>query len=266
MRRTTVLTAAAAALALAALSACNDDGTAAAGPPSSVSSASAVPTTVPPATAPATASATDASTAPGSFDPEKAVATKRAPYSAAMNTTTVVADIPGATVKGRVNLVGPFTGRIELRTADAAPVQERVHTESVILEDVSYIRDLTKPGSPWEKVPRTDAGQQADYASYADLLLKAGPSARKGMEQVAGTPAYHLSGRVTLEQLAVIDPRTYRSMKGKADSFVCDQWIDSQGRTLRFEQRTTIQGMKALNTITFTDFEGPVTVTAPTDS
>ncbi|MGW6917581.1 hypothetical protein ACWGB8_27670 [Kitasatospora sp. NPDC054939] len=55
-------------------------------------------------------------------------------------------------------------------------------------------------------------GVHLDYAKYAELLLNAGPSARKGMEDIAGTPAYHLTGRLTVDQIAAIDPRTHRAM------------------------------------------------------
>ncbi|MFD5083918.1 hypothetical protein ACFWOG_14930 [Kitasatospora sp. NPDC058406] len=52
---------------------------------------------------------------------------------------------------------------------------------------------------------------------------------------------------------------------GGHSSAGCDQWIDSQGRTLRFEQRTTLRGQANVNKITFTEFGDPVTVTAPTN-
>ncbi|MFF2045875.1 hypothetical protein ACFVVX_36185 [Kitasatospora sp. NPDC058170] len=261
MRRTIVLTAATAALALTALTGCKDDSaaTVAAGAAASPSSVTA-PTTAAPIGAPTSTSPT--SPVPGAFDPEQALAAKPVPYSAVMSVANEVAGTPSFTTKGRVNTSAPMTGQMVLRSADAPGEQAAVHTEVVLAEDFAYSRDLTKPGSGWVKVPRS--GQdRADYVKYAALLLATGPSARKGMEDVAGTPVYHLAGRLEVEQIASIDPQVYRSMKGKITTFDCDQWIDSQGRTLRFEQRMTIRGQATVNKITFTEFGGPVTVTAP---
>ncbi|MEE1821924.1 LppX_LprAFG lipoprotein [Streptomyces sp. BE20] len=261
MRRTIALAAAATALSLTALTGCNDDGAGTAAP---TASPSPVPASTTAAPTGASTSTTSTSPVPGAFDPEQALAAKRAPYSAVMSLTSEVAGTPAFTSKGRVNPHAPFTGRMELRSVDA-PGEEGVHTEVVLAEDFAYSRDLTKPGSGWAKIPRSADEDQADYAKYAALLLTTGPSARKGMEDVAGTPAYHLSGRLEVEQIAAIDPKTYRSMKGKITTFDCDQWIDSQGRTLRFEQRTTLRGQATVNKITFTEFGDPVTVTAPTN-
>ncbi|MFE7563446.1 hypothetical protein [Kitasatospora sp. NPDC057500] len=261
MRRTIVLSAVATALALTGLTGCKDDGAGTAVATASPSPVTAS-TTAEPVGAPASTNPT--SPVPGAFDPEQALAVKRAPYSAVMSVTSEIAGTPSFTTKGRVNTTAPMTGRMVLRSADAPGEETAVHTEVVLAGDFSYSRDLTKPGSGWLKAPRSDQ-DQADYAQYAALLLATGPSARKGMEDVAGVPAHHLSGRIEVEQIAAIDPQVYRSMKGKITAFDCDQWIDSQGRTLRFEQRMTIRGQAGANKITFTEFGDPVTVTAPTN-
>ncbi|MGW6917836.1 hypothetical protein ACWGB8_29025 [Kitasatospora sp. NPDC054939] len=271
MHRTTALAAAAAAIALTALTGCNGDGAGSAAStasPSPVAStagpsvtATATTTAEPTAT---TASSPTATAVPGAFDPAEALAAERAPYSALMTAITEVADTETLTMTGRINLGGAFTGRIELRTGDAIPEGQRIHMESVMTETSLYSRDLSKPGSSWIKVPKSADNDQADYAKYAKLLLATGPAARKGMEDVDGTPAYHLAARVELDQIAGIDPRTHRSMQGKGVTvFDCEQWIDSQGRTLRFEQRMTMRGVQGENTVTFTEFGKPVPVTAP---
>ncbi|WP_162689086.1 hypothetical protein [Streptomyces sp. ICC1] len=84
------------------------------------------------------------------------------------------------------------------------------------------------------------------------------PSAKKGMEDQGGIPAYRLTGHLDLDQIASVDPRTHRSMKAKGvTGFDCDQWIDAQGRTLRFEQRMQVHGMQGGNKVAFGEF-GPV--------
>ncbi|MEJ8642493.1 hypothetical protein WKI68_15880 [Streptomyces sp. MS1.HAVA.3] len=58
--------------------------------------------------------------------------------------------------------------------------------------------------------------------------------------------------------MASVDPRTHRSMQARGvTGFDIDQWIDGQGRTIRFEQRTGLNGTKGVNKATFSGF-GPV--------
>ncbi|MFI5617865.1 hypothetical protein [Streptomyces sp. NPDC051567] len=43
-----------------------------------------------------------------------------------------------------------------------------------------------------------------------------------------------------------------------------DQWIDSEGRTLRFEQRMDLRGTPSADKVVFGDFGPAETFTAPT--
>ncbi|WP_327254934.1 hypothetical protein [Streptomyces sp. NBC_01244] len=249
-RRNPLLTLAAAAVALTALSGCEDSKGAA----SATASASA-------------SAATPASAAPaaGAFDPEKALAEAgRTPYAATMKASTQRAGKDIATTTGRGNFETLFTGRMETRPTDALPAAQAVWTESVMTADGAYVRDRLEAGGAWVKMPAS-ADSQASYTGYAKLLLATGPSARKGMEDLGGIPAYHLAGRLDLDQIASVDPRVHRSMKAKGvTGFGCDQWIDAHGRTLRFEQRMETRGMAGGNKVTFGEF-GPVeTFEAPT--
>lgn len=252
MRRTTLLTVAATALACAVLSGCTEDPKPAAVP--------AAPAAPPASSAPAPAAVA------GAFAPEDAlVEAEKTPYAASMTITTEAAGKPVFTMTGRFNVNTAFTGRSELRSADDAPGSQAVWMETVTTADGNYIRNRPGTGG-WVKAPRTVDNSQANYAGYAKLLLATGPGARKGMEDQGGIPAYHLSGRLDLDQVAAVDPRTHRSMKAKGvTGFDCDQWIDSQGRTLRFEQRMVIRGFEGANKAVFGDF-GPVeTFAVPTD-
>ncbi|MEV6973630.1 LppX_LprAFG lipoprotein [Kitasatospora sp. NPDC093806] len=266
MRRATVLVATATVVALTALTGCNDDtdkstaATSAAPTSTSAAPTSAAPTSAAPTSAtPTSAAPTSAApSAAGDFDPAQALATKRAPGAATMTILTEAAGRKVLTTTGRVNVDTVFTGRMEVRTADDMPEAQAVRMETVVTADGYYYRDLAKPGSGWTKAPRSEDNQQADYAGYAKLLLATGPAARVGMEQQDGVPTYHLKGHLGIDDVAAIDPSTQRRMKAKGvTGFDCDQWIDKQGRTIRFEQRMDMRGIPGLNTATFKDF-GPV--------
>ncbi|MER6251412.1 hypothetical protein ABT224_08550 [Streptomyces sp. NPDC001584] len=242
IRRNTLVAVAAAAVALTALAGCKD-------------------TTSAKGADPATAS-TSAAPVAGGFEPESALAeAEKTPYAATMKATTQVAGREAGTMSGRANLETMFTGRMEVRTA-GAPV---MWMETVTTADGNYVRDRSKAGSGWTKMPRS-ADNQASYAGYAKLLLATGPSAKKGMENQGGVPVYHLSGHLDIDQVASVDPRTHRSMKAKGvTGFDCDQWIDGQGRTVRFDQRMDMRGMPGANKVLFSEF-GPVeTFAVPTE-
>ncbi|WP_328788743.1 hypothetical protein [Streptomyces sp. NBC_00273] len=242
--RTAFVAVAAVAVALTALAGCKD----------TPSAKGAGPATAPASAAPA--STAPASTAPvaGAFEPEAALAeAQKTPYAATMKATTEVAGREAATMSGRANLETVFTGRMEVRTAG----DPAIWVETVTTADGNYVRDRSKAGDGWVKVPRS-ADNQASYTGYAKLLLATGPSAKKGMENQGGVPVYHLSGRLDIDQVASVDPRTHRSMKAKGvTGFDCDQWIDGQGRTVRFDQRMDIHGTSGANKVLFSEF-GPV--------
>ncbi|MFD5619941.1 hypothetical protein [Streptomyces yangpuensis] len=241
VRRTTVSAAAVVAVCLSALSGCKD-APGGAGAPAPASSA---------------ATATSAAPVAGAFEPEQALAeAEKTPYAASMKATSEAAGQELSTMTGRSNIGTLFTGRAEIRSSG-------MWIESVTTTDANYIRNRTREGSGWVKSPRSP-DNDANYAGYAKLLLATGPSAKKGMETRNGVPTYHLAGHLGLDQVASVDPRTHRSMKSKGvTGFDIDQWIDAQGRTVRFEQRMDMRGTQAANKVDFSEF-GPVeTFAAP---
>ncbi|WP_183067318.1 LppX_LprAFG lipoprotein [Streptomyces sp. gCLA4] len=237
VRRTTV-SAAVVAVCLSVLSGCKDAPGGAGAPAPAASAASATPVV-------------------GAFEPEQALAeAEKTPYAASMKAISEAAGQELSTMTGRSNLGTLFTGRAEIRSSG-------MWIESVTTTDANYIRNRTKEGSGWAKAPRSP-DNDANYAGYAKLLLATGPSAKKGMETRNGVPTYHLAGHLNLDQVASVDPRTHRSMKSKGvTGFDIDQWIDAQGRTVRFEQRMDMRGTQAANKVDFSEF-GPVeTFAAP---
>lgn len=257
-RRNPLFALAAAAVVLTVLTGCEDSKGAASATVSASASASASGSASP---------STPASAAPaaGAFEPEKALAEAvRTPYAATMKASTQLAGKDIATTTGRANFETVFTGRMETRSTDTLPASQAVWMESVMTADAIYVRDRLEAGGDWARMPPS-ADNQASYTGYAKLLLATGPSARKGMEDLGGIPAYHLTGRLDLDQIASVDPRVHRSMKAKGvTGFDCDQWIDAHGRTLRFEQRMEMRGMAAGNKVTFGEFGPAETFEAPT--
>ncbi|MFJ8432422.1 LppX_LprAFG lipoprotein [Kitasatospora sp. NPDC094019] len=274
MRRTTVLAAAATAVALAALTACNDteDKNAAAPAPATTSAAAAPATTAaapspavsetpaPVPTSPAvTSPAVTSPAAPaGDFDPAKAVENAgKEPYAVSMKMTTETDGKVALVTAGRQNLNATYSGRVEMKAVDGS-----LTVETVTTTDASYMR--MGPDDEWAKVPRSADLPVLDYTEYAKLLLAQGPSARKGAETRDGVPVQHLSGHIDVEQIARIDPRSYRTAKAKGQTgFDFDQWVDGKGRTRYVEQVVLSKGAKLVNKVTFTDFGPAETFSAP---
>ncbi|MGY0463670.1 LppX_LprAFG lipoprotein [Kitasatospora sp. cg17-2] len=271
MRRTTVLAAAATAVALTALTACNDTEDKNAAAPAPATTAAAAPATTsaapsptatetptPVVTTPAPVATTPAAAA-GDFDPAKAVENaSKEPYAVSVKMITEVGGKAAGLTTARQNLNTVYTGRGEMKIAEAGLVVETVTTA-----DATYTR--MGPDEKWVKAPRSADTVALDYTQYAGLLLAQGPSARKGAETRDGVPTQHLSGHIDLEQIAKLDPRTYSSSKAKGiTGFDFDQWIDAQGRTRYVEQTVTVKGAASVNKVTFSDFGPAETFAAPT--
>ncbi|MFJ9446242.1 hypothetical protein ACIRRH_30940 [Kitasatospora sp. NPDC101235] len=262
MRRSAVLAVAAAAVSLVALVGCNDDAAPAASStapeaaPASTPTAASTPTPTAVATPTPTATAV-ATTAGGVIDPEKALAlAEKTPYAATQDFTTEGGPISALT-KARVNLNGPVrSGRLaeSMSAGGTEVIGSGSDSPTVVVTDdgTTYI----KSGSSWRTSPLGD--RIPDYHGYAKALLALGPSARTGMEDCEGTPCYHLSGTVDLESMKAVEPEQYKILKGKGvESFRLDQWIDAQGRTVRYDRKNELRGIQVRTHGTFRDF-GPV--------
>ncbi|MFJ7910713.1 hypothetical protein [Kitasatospora sp. NPDC096204] len=268
MRRSTVLAVAVAAVSLVGLVGCDDGAAPAASSTASAvaTTPEAVPTSAPTATptpppsavaTPAPTATAVAATAGGVIDPEAALAlAERTPYAATQDFISDGGPI-SAVIKARVNLNGPIrSGRLAefMSVGGEDMIGSANDSPSVVVTDdgTTYIRN----GSSWRTSPL--GNRIADYHGYAKAVLALGPSARKGMEDCEGTPCYHLSGTVDLEQMKAVEPEQYKILKGKSvESFQLDQWIDAQGRTVRYDKKTELRGVRMRTYGTFRDF-GPV--------
>ncbi|MFI2610376.1 hypothetical protein [Kitasatospora sp. NPDC018619] len=83
------------------------------------------------------------------------------------------------------------------------------------------------------------------------------------MEDCEGTPCHHLGGTVDLEAMKAVEPEQYTILKGKGvPDFQLDQWIDAQGRTVRYDRKNDLRGVPVRSHGTFRDF-GPVEKVGP---
>ncbi|WP_188301773.1 hypothetical protein [Streptomyces sp. CBMA156] len=281
MRRSAVLAVAAAAVSLVGLVGCTDDAAPSASAsatgttPASATTPEAVPASTPTATATPTPAPTAVATptptptptavttaAGGVIDPEAALAlAEKTPYAATQDFVSDGGPI-SALIKARVNLNGPIrSGRLaeSMSVGGDDVIGSANDSPSVVVTDdgTTYIRN----GSSWRTSPLGD--RIADYHGYAKALLALGPSARKGMEDCEGTPCYHLSGTVDLERMKALEPEQYKILKSKGVAgFRLDQWIDTQGRTVRYDKRTELRGVQMRTHGTFRDF-GPAEKVEP---
>ncbi|MFF2954943.1 hypothetical protein ACFVVU_26795 [Kitasatospora sp. NPDC057965] len=257
MRRSTVLAVALAAVSIVGLVGCGE------GPaPAAVSTASpAAPATAAPTfeastAATTTASPTAATTAGGEIDPAQAlVLAEKTPYAATQDFKSEGAAM-ATVVKGRVNLNGPVrTGELH-ETAKSGPVTVLGgdgEDPNIIVADNGTTYRRSEDG--WSVDPQGD--RIPDYHSYAKLLLSLGPSAYKGVESCDGTPCFHLSGAVDLERIRTVEVSLYQILKAKrATEFQLDQWIDAQGRTVRYDRLVEFEGLRVRTSGTFRNF-GP---------
>ncbi|MEV0689016.1 hypothetical protein [Streptomyces sp. NPDC050388] len=222
--------------------------------------------------APAPTPTSGASATPGlnsSFDVEAALKNADpAPYSAEIATETYTGSTLTIVMAGRINFNGSApTGKVTLTTSDSVPEDQAFGMETILLEDATYSRTLDDEGAvgEWQRMglDSSSAGV-ADYGAYAQLLLGFGPKARKGPEEVDGAPAYRLSGKLTQDQLRMVDRRLYDRMRAASiKEFACDVWVNESGRVVRFEQWLKVSGNSAHNVVTLKDFSAPVPVSTP---
>ncbi|MFJ9448590.1 hypothetical protein ACIRRH_43370 [Kitasatospora sp. NPDC101235] len=289
IRRTALITAAT-VLALSAVAACNNGDDAQSAPPAASSSPAASATAsvsstpsptattaapTPTATVAPTPTATGAPVdASGAFDPAVALANPDlTPYAATETMkTTATAGGQGSVIvqTGRINFNTPTREcRIETKMMVGDESDEpTIWMESISTGTATFLRNKGKSGSAWSQSD-TDSGDDADPSAYAKALVKAGPAARKGMEQKNGVPAYHLGARLTAAQIQAIDPKNYGRMVDQGVTAQDhDVWIDSFGRILAQAQSMKVPKggttVTSTITVTYTDFGPRETFADPT--
>ncbi|GAB7186738.1 hypothetical protein ATKI12_6569 [Kitasatospora sp. Ki12] len=280
IRRTTALPVAALALALTAVTGCGPErsgpapaavgaSTASAAAPATAATVSGAPTATAATTAAAASGApADAS---GAFDPAVAMAHRsKEPYAATVEMTTRAGtgdEQVLITVTGRLNYNTPARGaRTEGKTVAGGSLVVN-WMETLTVDGVSYLRDKAKGETRWTREPGTGAGADADAdrsAAYAELLLGAGPTARKGMETDGAVPVFHLAARLSADQVLRADPANAQQMRSKGVEAVdCHLWIDRFGRVVRGEQSMVVAGKAVVTKDHYTDFGPAETFAAP---
>jgi hypothetical protein len=199
------------------------------------------------------------------LDTQLVAASKAPAYSATMSARTLLDNRAAAVTTGKVNLNAEITGHFTVRTT-AFGDSPAITLESVLTAEGGYAREVGTGAQKgeWQEVPPSETSTIADFAAYARLLLKQGPTAVKGEEVTDGTSATRLSGSITVEDVQDIEPNLYNRLRsGGVKSFDCDIWVDNSGRVVRLEQWIRLGDSTGHNILLMSDFGRPFTQKAP---
>lgn len=178
-----------------------------------------------------------------------------APYSAALKAVTQSGTRRLQLMTGRVNLNAPLTGRTTDRTEQ--------YTEDVVYTPHRVYRRAIGSDGAWQKFPASTAkgGIPTDrLAQYARLVLD------HSGKVSGGDGTVRVSARLTPKDVEAVDKAVGRNLRS-AKSFGTDVWIDTAGRVVRVRQDIHVASDGDIrNTLTLSDFERPVRVTAPADA
>ena len=165
------------------------------------------------------------------------------------------------TFKGDVQNPDRVKGTLTMEALD-----QKVSMEMIVISTTTYMRE--SPTAEWQVTPTDQSGAPFDPEEMAQLK----PEDMKdltfvGEEEVNGRPAYHVSGKVTsgllnLEELLG---------EGGEAAFDADYWID---RETSYLLKALVAGNLVMTgeteatvdmwmTMSFTDYNKPVTIEAP---
>lgn len=85
----------------------------------------------------------------------------------------------------------------------------------------------------------------------------------KGAETVAGVPTTHYAIVVDISKLPADMPGKADLVKSGLDTLPLDLYIDHSGRPVQITEEFTVQGTKVSTKATVSDYNKPVTITAP---
>ncbi|HST82089.1 MAG TPA: hypothetical protein VLL08_10185 [Kineosporiaceae bacterium] len=189
--------------------------------------------------------------------------------SAAVKLRTFADGRLAVVMTGRMNLSRPPSSRLQLRISPLSGQKARIIDE-IRTPQALYVRGRTgsrQAAGRWQRLPDSAQGENLgvpNVTRYAQLLLKAGPSAVKQQKSINGAPATLLSGRIEADQIKKIEPSLYDRLRASGvDDFACDIWVDRKGRVVRFDQWLMLKGTSGHNVLTFTKFQGKMTVRPP---
>ena len=84
-----------------------------------------------------------------------------------------------------------------------------------------------------------------------------------GQEQVDGAAATHYALTVDVTKLPNDTPGRADLLTAGLVQLPVDLWVDEQGRPVKVSEELTVQGQQITTVVTLSDFDEPVTVTAP---
>jgi hypothetical protein len=169
-------------------------------------------------------------------------------------------------------------GQVEIRLVDKAMYINGGAEAAKEMDGKSWIKlDMSALGADSELNTGDLGAGQADQnpASEATFLTGSKDVKKVGTETVDGVKTTHYKGTVTVDDLEASlrgEDKAVRERRQKSidqyekmgvDSFTMDAWIDGDDHTKRFRMRGDADKGALDMTITFLDFNKPVTVTAP---
>lgn len=168
-------------------------------------------------------------------------------------------------------------GQVEIRFVDKAMYINGGAEAAGEMDGKSWIKfDLSKAGAGKEGNPFAGAGTADKNPAAESTFMTGAKDVREvGTETVDGVKTTHYQGTVTLDALEESlkgTDKTTRERRQKSvdqyeelgvDRLTMDMWIDGQKHTKRFRMRGDADKGPLDMTITFSDVNKPVTVTAP---
>jgi hypothetical protein len=171
-------------------------------------------------------------------------------------------------------------GQVEIRLVDKAMYINGGAEAAKEMDGKSWIKfDMAALGADVNKQldpSKLGAGQADQNPAQESAFLTSSKNVTKvGTETVDGVKTTHYTGKLTLEDIRAslknLD-KTTRERREKslaqyekmgADTITMDMWIDGSDHTKQFRMQSATEEGRLDMTITFLDFNKPVTVTAP---
>jgi hypothetical protein len=149
----------------------------------------------------------------------------------------------------------------------------------VVVGGDTYVQlpeQLQTSGRPWVRVTQdskdpvvrqlaaslssvADSGSLDQYTAFTEAATITGQRA----DQVDGESVTHYTLDVDVTRLRGDVPGRQELMMAGLTTLPVDLWVDSHGRPVKVSEQFTVQGQQVETTVTISDFDVPVTVTAP---
>jgi len=149
----------------------------------------------------------------------------------------------------------------------------------VLVDGETYVQlpaALNTSGKPWVLVAEDSSNplirqlaaslESATQSSSVDqytLFAEASTVQVVGEEEIDGVPATHYSLTVDVTALPNDSPGRRELLGAGVVQLPVELWVDAEGRPVRMTQEVTAGGQEVSTVVSLSDFDEPVTITAP---